>query len=236
MLKRSCKICNKSFFVVPSRIRYRIAIYCSNQCMGVGQQKGKHKNCLFCNKSFYSRPFDARRGFAKFCSIACSNRFQRKGIYIDCFQCGKKIYLMPSRIGKRNNGSFCSKACKNRYQKTGIKLSEEHKRKVIEGLAKRLIIFPTSIEKKLYDELQKRGLLFEMQKLINGKFVVDAYIPSLNLIIEADGDYWHSLDNIRKKDSSENAYLKKCGFNLLRLSGTEIENNKFKRKLWKKLV
>jgi len=87
---------------------------------------------------------------------------------------------------------------------------------------------PTSIEKKLYDELKKRGILFEKQRLINGRFIVDAYIPSLNLVIEADGNYWHSLPKTVEKDRRENAYLKKCGYNLLRLTGTEINNGRFK--------
>jgi len=49
--------------------------------------------------------------------------------------------------------------------------------------------YPTLIEIKLYEELKRRGLLFETQKLINGRFLVDVYVPSLNLIIEADGKY-----------------------------------------------
>lgn len=90
---------------------------------------------------------------------------------------------------------------------------------------------PTSIEKKLYEELKNRGLLFESQKLINGRFIVDAYIPSLNLVVEADGNYWHSLPRTVKKDKAENAYLKTCGYNLLRISETEINNGNFVNKL-----
>lgn len=94
----------------------------------------------------------------------------------------------------------------------------------------------TSIEIKLYEELKNRGLLFETQKIINGRFIVDAYIPSLNLVIEADGNYWHSLPKVIGRDKSKNAYLKKCGFNLLRLTETEINNglfiNKLKRKIY----
>lgn len=89
----------------------------------------------------------------------------------------------------------------------------------------------TSIEKKVYEELKKRGILFERQKLINGKFLVDAYIPSLNLIIECDGDYWHGLERVKKKDKAENAYLTKCGYKLLRLSEAEINNGIFKERL-----
>jgi len=94
---------------------------------------------------------------------------------------------------------------------------------------------PTSIEKKVYDELKRRGILFEEQRLINGRFFVDAFIPSLNLVIEADGDYWHSLPKQIGRDKSRNAYLKKCGFNLLRLTGTEIRDDSFKEKLDKEI-
>ena len=89
----------------------------------------------------------------------------------------------------------------------------------------------TSIEKKVYDYLLLKGILFERQKLIGDKFLVDAYIPSLNLVIEADGDYWHSLDKVIKRDRAKNAYLTKCGFKLLRLTETEIRNDKFKERL-----
>ena len=94
---------------------------------------------------------------------------------------------------------------------------------------------PTSIEKKVYDELKARGLLFETQKFINEKYLVDAYIPSLNLIIEADGDYWHGLKENMERDERKNIYFAKHGFNLLRLTETEINNNKFKKKLDRRL-
>lgn len=90
---------------------------------------------------------------------------------------------------------------------------------------------PTSIEKAVYEYLVLKGVIFEKQKLINDKFLVDAYIPSLNLVIEADGKYWHNLDRVVKKDKAENAYLKKCGFNLLRLSEEEIKTGKFKERM-----
>jgi len=114
----------------------------------------------------------------------------------------------------------------------GYKQSEEHIIKRNKSLAK---FFkskePTSIEKKVYKELKARHLLFETQKLINGKFLVDAYIPKFNLVIEADGDYWHSIPRVVKKDKAENAYLIKCGYNLLRLPEHEINDGSFKKRM-----
>lgn len=64
-----------------------------------------------------------------------------------------------------------------------------------------------------------------------GWFLVDAYIPKLNLIIEVDGEHWHSLQNIIKKDKAENAYLKKCGYKMLRIREYEIKDGTFLNKL-----
>lgn len=90
---------------------------------------------------------------------------------------------------------------------------------------------PTGIEKTLYDYLILKGIVFERQYTINGRFIVDAYIPSLNIVIEADGKYWHSLDKVVKKDKAENAYLKECGFNLVRIPEDEIKSGAFKERM-----
>ena len=144
-----------------------------------------------------------------------------------------------------------SKAKKGKTSPTkGIKFSNEIKRNMSLGQKKRKFPIdyhkkisllgitkqqnskePTSIERKVYDYLLHQGILFEKQKLINGRFLVDVYIPDLNLIIEVDGDYWHGSDRVQKKDKAENAYLNKCGFNLIRLSETQINNGTFRERL-----
>ena len=69
--------------------------------------------------------------------------------------------------------------------------------------------------------------------MINGKICVDVYIPKYNLIIQWDGDYWHGKDKCYEKlekrikqrvdlDKSQDAYLKKCGFNELRFWESDV--------------
>ena len=161
-------------------------------------------------------------------------------------KCGKSFAVPPCL----NRIKSCSQSCsmKGTTRHKGYKHSEAMKQRMsllrkgkdlvrlkkigLKGLlVQQTSSTPTSIERKVYEELQKRGLLFEKQKLINGKFLVDAYIPSLNLVIEVDGNYWHSLERVVKKDRAENAYLTKCGFNLLRLSETEVNSGKFIERL-----
>lgn len=150
------------------------------------------------------------------------------------------------KIGKANKGKTRSteslKRMSDGQKKTyrdgrivwnkGRKLNGEERKKILVALQKhRLLKQPTSIENIVYKELQSKGIYFERQKLINDRFLVDAYIPSLNLIIEVDGNYWHNLDRVKRKDKAENAYLKKCGYNLLRLSEKEISDLSFRKKL-----
>lgn len=157
-----------------------------------------------------------------------------------CFKCKKEFEIRLSEADiNKNRGKFCSIKCHNinnsqnisKKQRRNMSLAAKGKPK---PWAKKNILiariaqqntYSTSIEKKVYEELKRRGLLFEKQKLINGRFLVDAYIPNLNLIIEADGNYWHSREDIIKRDKAKNAYLTKCGFNLLRLTETEINQN-----------
>ena len=130
------------------------------------------------------------------------NNTSYKGGKPNCLDCNKKL------------ATYGSKRCKICSLREQFKNSQ-----------------PTSIEKKVYDYLLLNGILFERQKLINGKFIVDAYIPSLNLVIEADGKYWHDMDRVQKKDKAENAYLTKCGFKLLRLKEKEINSGEFKERM-----
>ena len=52
---------------------------------------------------------------------------------------------------------------------------------------------------------------------------VDLYLPTLNLVIECDGERWHSLPEAVKRDTDWDEIIsKKC--DVLRLNGTDIIN------------
>lgn len=86
---------------------------------------------------------------------------------------------------------------------------------------------PNAIESAVYEELRRRNLLFEPEKIMGERFVVDVYIPSLNLVIECDGTYWHSLPDNIKRDKIKDEYLQARGYGLLRLKEADIENGTF---------
>jgi len=79
----------------------------------------------------------------------------------------------------------------------------------------------TDIEIIVAKFLQALGVEYETQKLI-GRYAVDFYIPSKHLVIECDGDYWHSKPEIQKRDKEKNIYLASKGYSLLRVLGSRI--------------
>ena len=183
--------------------------------------------CKYCNKTVLKTPYKALT--LKYCSKECVHASQQKRKNRKCLTCGVFFRIPISRI-KLGWGKYCSHKCTYISRK---KWAPSYFRKLgLKGLvSQQESIGPTSIEKKVYEELKKRGFIFERQKIIGDKFAVDAYIPSLNLVIECDGSYWHSLPSMQLRDKRKDAYLNKCGYELLRLGEGEIRNGTFKDKL-----
>ena len=119
----------------------------------------------------------------------------------------------------------------------GRKFSEEHKAKM--KIARVKLISPkkdTTIEVKIQNYLKELNLDFFTHQYIKIEhaYQCDILIPSMNLVIECDGNYWHKypigkeIDHIRTKELIEK------GFKVLRLWEFEINQmslDKFKERL-----
>ncbi len=123
----------------------------------------------------------------------------------------------------------------------GKKQSEEAKRKIGEKnkIHRKYQIFPkkdTKIEKKIQKFLKVLGVEFfthQYMKIEHG-YQCDILIPSINLVIECDGDYWHKYPIGLEKDHIRTKELIDKGFKILRLWERDIkimELNDFKKRL-----
>lgn len=94
----------------------------------------------------------------------------------------------------------------------------------------------TKIEVAIEEELTKRNIPFETQKVLFNKFLVDAVIEEYKIIIFSDGCYWHGclehkvnefagIAKRRAIDKSQNAYLTKCGYKVFRFWEHEIKKD-----------
>lgn len=80
----------------------------------------------------------------------------------------------------------------------------------------------TAIEAKMYAELERRGVTFVRQQVIDGLWVVDAIVPGARIVIECDGEYWHSLPEMVERDKRKDRYLKSKGYKVFRFPEAAI--------------
>ena len=94
----------------------------------------------------------------------------------------------------------------------------------------------TSIEVKIQNFLKQLGIEFfthQYMKIEHG-YQCDILIPSMNLVIECDGDYWHKYPVGREIDHIRTSELLSEGFKVLRLWEFEIKSmgiNEFEGRL-----
>lgn len=219
-----CDYCNKEYktYIRPRCKRH----YCSKECSIKGRDTKIQTRCKFCNKEILVRKNEIKEN--NFCSRECLNNWQKRNkIKRTCKICGKEFLLSPSRI-KQIAGYYCSLKCRNKdeewKQKSVYKGNEIQCKK--KGLNK--------LELKGNEILNKLNIEYKTQYLINNKICVDVFIPDKKIIIQWDGNYWHGKNikyedlepRIKKRvdlDKSQDEYLKKCGYKILRFWEDEIK-------------
>lgn len=88
------------------------------------------------------------------------------------------------------------------------------------------------VEAAGYALLDAMGVSYEPQAVFKGKFTPDALIPSVKLVVQFDGDYWHDRKGastearIRRRvalDRSQDAYIRACGWQVVRLWESDLK-------------
>lgn len=135
-----------------------------------------------------------------------------KGGYrkVACSLCGKETEYRNSHYEEIQNGKrtpACSTECSTAFARQHI-VSER-----------------TSIEIKMAEELTRRQIEYTEQHNLGNKFALDFFLPEYGIVIECDGDYWHRLPNVARRDKSKNAYIKACGYSLYRFWESEINTD-----------
>lgn len=166
-----CQQCGVEFYNKNSGARY-----CSQQCTKNSTKKGTSGKCYNCGKEVY---IPNHKNIQKtFCSWECNMEAQRKRRPTRvCKHCGREF-----KKKARSNAMFCSPACR---------LSSEYNMQQLAAMRKKQAgKKPTKLELLGYSILDEIGLEYEKQYIFD-RFVADAYVKELNLIVQFDGDYWH---------------------------------------------
>ena len=126
------------------------------------------------------------------------------------------------------------KANSGTFKKGDLKIIERNK---IMRMTQVLPVKDTSIELKIQNYLKELNITFfthQYIKEIEHGYQCDILIPSINLVIECDGDYWHKYPVGNDIDHIRTSELLQKGFKVLRLWENEIkvmDLNKFKNML-----
>ena len=85
----------------------------------------------------------------------------------------------------------------------------------------------TWIEDALFDALRVLNVEFIEQEELLGKYIVDAYLPSYNLAIEAQGSYWHAKAATIASDNKKRTAFITNKINLLEIAEEEFRDQEW---------
>lgn len=230
----NCPVC---FQAVSGRFSPQ-RIYCSLKCSHVGiakkRRNGLDTHCLICGLDVHIPSHRVKEGRKYFCGQDHANEYQaRNKIIYKCKIC-QKSFKKSKSFSLLGEVKYCSIKCRNEDPDFKTRLVQQNL-KLQEGNSTRLEI-------KGYQLIEETGVYYKKQVLICNKFCVDAFIPSHNLVIQFDGDYWHGkpstyskLDARQKKrvdlDKSQDAYMRKCGYKIFRIWESDINKPSVKDSL-----
>lgn len=217
MVTFACQHCGASFESRPDRPRK----YCSRECTYAGRRVDKGRACEVCDATFQALTDRQRYCSQKCHGAALQGTHYGPSVTLTCEQCGKEWTVAPSHAVNMSNGSpkrFCSRACKGLakrgkwplektnlivytceecgkewHDKSSLRARKKFCSRACLGAAtiRRLAtLSPTSIEVETYQALDGLCIAYEPQYRI-GRWVVDAFIPSLGIVIECQGDFHH---------------------------------------------
>jgi len=139
------------------------------------------------------------------------------------------------KISKANKGKHYSPSTQYKKGNIPYMTGRKHKQSSIDKYKEKRkhMVFPkkdTKIEVKIQNFLKKMEVEFFTHQYMNIEhgYQCDILIPSKNLVIECDGDYWHKYPIGRDIDHIRTKELIKEGFKVLRLWEFEIKQMEIK--------
>ena len=223
-----CPICKKRFYRMPSDIKKGSDKTCSYKCQAKWQsinRRGKNSSnwqggqkkcrCITCGKIFYRFFTHIKRVKKLYCSRECYNQEGKlnpnwqngktKKIKRRCLTCKQEFEVGKNVVAKKD-GNFCSKSCRAIWFVAHCKKKN------------------TSIELKIENELKKHNIPYSKQSPIKNIACVDFLLPN-KIIIQCDGDYWHSRQGIKERDNNQDFLLMFNGYKVFRFTGAEINKS-----------
>ena len=188
-----------------------------------------NSKCEICGKERYRKPCELKKNKHNCCRDCRSKLYKKFKNYSNK---GLKMGRGWNKGKSKKNGDILTygkprkKITKQRISKAlcGREFSKPHRKKLRERMVERRCLQQkkdTKIELILEKWLKEKGIVFKKHKPIEKITVPDFFIMP-NICLYADGDYWHSFENVKKRDKRINKILRSSGYKVIRLSETKI--------------
>ncbi len=211
-----CEHCGKNFKLTPNKIERSEHLYCSSECMGQATR--------------IALPISAGELTERY--ITKQESLQSLAIEFGVSEWVIKRILTENDVPLRGRGQWSKASWEEATPERFAAVSKVGKRNIVLAMAKsdpvaaalagQIKRGPTSIEKLFMGALDRRQIEYVFQFSVGGKFLCDFYLPAQNTIVECDGIYWHSKPSAIIRDKSKDAYLRKCGYKVIRFTDKEI--------------
>lgn len=186
---RLCQGCGKAFRVVRSVVERGWGAFCSQACTA----RRVERSCRVCGTGFSVKVSVADDGRGFYCSNACRHVGHRNRVELTCPCCSTRFTVPLSLQDKRRT---CSRACWVKIMGTDPGRSAILAKARHDMLTTRAETRPERILYALIDAVAAElapEVGWERQHRLLERWTVDAAVPSLFLVLQADGDYWHGL-------------------------------------------
>ena len=198
-----------------------------------------YPRCPICGNEIKKWKGRNKGGYFKFCSCKCAqaDKNTRDKIKNTCL----KKYGVDNAAKARDIQSKMKNTCLKKYGTKNIFSSEIGKKKIKETLLKKYGITCGFQKCKKYNISKGELELYDFIKSIKPAAIhndrknifpleLDIFLEENNIGIEYDGEYWHSLPKMKKRDYLKNKICKEKGIKLIRVKEKDWKNNKEKVK------
>lgn len=228
---RVCQGCGELFPAPLNVVGRGWGTFCSKECTS----NQVERECVQCGTAFTAKKSVVDEGRAKYCGDACRHLGRRNRVELNCAECGTAFTLPTSAAETRR---CCSRACRAKQQAKDPHMSAVLAEARQKMLTERAVTRPERILYELLDQLVPElapGIEWQRQMRLLDRWTVDAAIPDLRLVLQADGDYWHGLhdedrsDPIVSRNMANDAYqdrtLTAAGWRIVRLWESDLVRN-----------
>ena len=198
-----------------------------------------YPKCPICGNEIKKWKGRNKGGYFKFCSCKCAqaDKNTRDKIKNTCL----KKYGVDNAAKARDIQSKMKNTCLEKYGTKNIFSSEIGKKKIKETLLKKYGITCGFQKCKKYNVSKGELELYDFIKSIKSTAIhndrknifpleLDIFLEENNIGIEYDGEYWHSLPKMKKRDYLKNKICKEKGIKLIRVKEKDWKNDKEKVK------